>query len=68
MKAAQGPKRAGRPTRSATTASEERVYLEIPLDPSTLHAVEGLARAAGRTPFEVCVRLLEERVGVGERI
>ena len=68
MKAAEGPKRSGRTTRSAATVSEDQVYVEIPLDPATLHAVEGLAQAAGRTPFEMCVTLLQERVCAAERI
>ncbi len=37
-------------------------YLEFNLDDAVLREVETLARAAGATPFEMCVTLLREAV------
>ncbi len=39
-----------------------KAFLEFELDPETFFAVEDLAREAGCEPFEMCVRLLRERL------
>ena len=56
------PARAARAESSSHSSSNGKVYLEIPLDGATLRSVKALARVSGSSPFEVCVRLLNEQL------
>jgi hypothetical protein len=58
-KSAKGPARFDR---SAELNQNGKEYLRLELDHKTRLEVESLARAAGCTPFEMCVSLLRERI------
>jgi hypothetical protein len=44
-----------------------KAYVEFELEPGTLLEVEALARQTGCTPFDMCIKLVEEKLsGVSE--
>ncbi len=48
--------------RAAKPAENKKKYIQFQLDATARSEIERMAKESGRTPFDVCVTLLEKRV------